>query len=59
MNQEFDSNASDLVKQKGFDPYEYMSDFEKFKEEFINKEKFCSYKIKKLATKEYEDVLKV
>ena len=59
MNQEFDSNASDLVKQKGFDPYEYMSDFKKFKEEFINKEKFYSYKIKKLATKEYEDVLKV
>ena len=37
--QEFDNNASDLVKQKGFYPYEYMNDFEKFKEELPMKEK--------------------
>ena len=30
----------DLVKQKGFYPYEYMSDFEKFKEQLPSKEKF-------------------
>ena len=39
LNQEFDNNVLDLVKQKGFYPYEYTSDFEKFKEELPNKEK--------------------
>ena len=42
MSQEFDNNASDLFKQKGFYPYEYMSDFEKFKEKLPCKERFCS-----------------
>ena len=37
MSQEFDSNVLDLLKQKGFDPYEYMIDFEKFKEELHGK----------------------
>ena len=32
LGQEFDNNVLDLVKQKGFYPYENMSDFEKFKE---------------------------
>ena len=40
LSQEFDINVLDLVKQKGFCPYEYMSDFEKFKEESPSKEKF-------------------
>ena len=31
LNQEFDSKVLDLVKQKGFYFYEYMSDFQKFK----------------------------
>ena len=31
LSQEFDNDILDLVKQKGFYPYEYMSDFEKFK----------------------------
>ena len=31
LYQEFDNNALDLVEQTGFYPYEYMSDFEKFK----------------------------
>ena len=39
LNQEFDNNVLDLVKQKGFYLYEYTSDFEKFKEELPNKEK--------------------
>ena len=30
----------DLVKHKGFYPYEYKSDFEKFKEELPSKKKF-------------------
>ena len=38
LSREFDSNVLDLVKQKGFYPYEYMSDFEKFKEELPSKE---------------------
>ena len=38
LSQEFDNNVLDLVKQKGFSPYEYMNDFEKFEEEL----KFCS-----------------
>ena len=33
FSQEFDNNILDLVKQKGFYPYEYMSNFEKLKEE--------------------------
>ena len=37
LSQEFDSNVLDLLKQKGFDPYEYMIDFEKFKEELPGK----------------------
>ena len=31
LSQEFDKNKLDLVKQKGFYPYEYMSNSEKFK----------------------------
>ena len=44
-----------IVKQKGFYPYEYMSDFEKFKVEFPSKEKFNSFLTeKKIVSKEYE-----
>ena len=32
LRQEFDSNVLDLVKQKGFYPYKYMSHFQNFKE---------------------------
>ena len=42
LSQEFDKNVLDLVKQKGFYPYEYMIDFEKFKKELLSKEKFYS-----------------
>ena len=42
LSQEFDNNVLHLVKQKGFYPYEYMSDFEKFKEQSPSKEKFYS-----------------
>ena len=43
FSQEFENNVLDLVKQKGFYPFEYMSDFEKFKEELSSKEKFYSF----------------
>ena len=52
LSQEFDNNVLDLVKQKGFYPYEYMSDFEKLKEELPSKGKFYSLLTdKKLVTK--------
>ena len=31
LSQEFDNKVLDLVKQKGFYPYEYLRDFEKLK----------------------------
>ena len=42
LSQEIYNNVLDLVKQKGSYPYEYMSDFEKFKEKLPGKEKFYS-----------------
>ena len=42
LSQEVDIKILDLVKQKGFYPYGYMSDFEKFQEELRSKEKFYS-----------------
>ena len=43
LSQEFDNNVLELVKQKRFSPYQYMSDFEKFKQELSRKEKFDSF----------------
>ena len=40
LSEEFNKNKLDLVKQKGFYPYEYVSDFEKFKEELPRKKNF-------------------
>ena len=58
MDQEFDNNILDLVKQKGFYPYEYMSDFENFKEELPSKEKLYSLLTdRKITDKEYEHML--
>ena len=58
LSQEFDRDVLDLVKQKGFYPYEHMSDFEKFKEDQACKEKFySSLRSKKISEKEYELVL--
>ena len=58
--QKFDNNILDLVKQKGFYPYEYMNDFEKSKEGFPSKEKFySSLTYRKTDDKEYEPVLNV
>ena len=39
LSQEFDNNVLYLVKQRRFYPYEYMSNFEKFKEQLSSKEK--------------------
>ena len=35
--QEFDNNLLDLVRQKGFYPYEYMDYFKKFNEQLPSK----------------------
>ena len=60
LSQEFENNILDLVKQKGFYFYEYMSDFDKFKEELPNKEKlYSSLTDRKISDKEYEHVLNV
>ena len=53
LNEECDNKVLDLVKQKGFYPYEYIeyiSDFEKFEEELRRKEKFYSSLIEPLVT---------
>ena len=60
LSEEFDINVLDLVKEKGFYPYEYMSKFKKFKEELSSTEKFYSSLTgKKIRDKEYQHVLKV
>ena len=56
MSQEFDNKILDLVKQKGFYRYEYMSGFEKLKEELSSKEKFYSLLT---SDEDYEHFLKV
>ena len=40
--QEFDNSVLDLVNQKRLYPYEYMTDFENFKEKLLRKENFHS-----------------
>ena len=42
LTQEFEIKLLDLVKPKGFYPYEYKSDFEKFKEVLLSKERLYS-----------------
>ena len=54
LNQEFDNNVLDLVKQKGCSPQKYMNDFEKFKEEIP-----IELTDRKITDKEYEHVLNV
>ena len=59
LSQEFDSKVLNLVKQKGFLPYEYVSGFEMFKEELPSKETlYGSLMGKKINDKEYEYVFK-
>ena len=56
LSQEVHNNVLDLVKQKEFYPYEYMSDFEKFKEELPN---YSSLTRKRISDKECEHIIKV
>ena len=60
MSHEFDNNVLDLVKQKRFYPYEYISDFEWFKERLPRKEKFySSLNCKNISDKECEHSVSV
>ena len=60
FSQEFDNNILDLVKQKGFYPYEYMSGSEKFEEKLPSKKKFYSSLTgKEINDKDYEHAGKV
>ena len=59
MSEEFNNNISDLVHQKGFYPYEYMTGFEKFKE-LPSKEKcYSSLTYRKICARAYKHVLNV
>ena len=60
LSREFDSEVLDLVKQKGFSPYEYMCDLEKLNENLPDKNQFySSLRGKGISDKEYQHVLKV
>ena len=60
LNQEFCNKVLDLVKQKGFYPYEYTNDFEKFKEKLPRKETFYSSSTNRnINDEEFEYVLNV
>ena len=51
-SQVFNNDVLDLVKQNRFYPYEYMGDFQKFKEELSSKENFyISWSDRKISDK--------
>ena len=53
-------NVLDLVRLKGFYPYENKRNFGKFKEELLSKEKFYSFLTSKnISDKEYEHLFNV
>ena len=52
LSQELDKNKLDLLKQKEVYPYEYMTDYEKFKKNYqVKKSSTVRYYVKKLVTK--------
>ena len=54
MSHKFEYKVLDLVKQRGVYSYEYMSDFDMFKERLPKKERFYSSLTgKKNSEKEY------
>ena len=54
------NNVLDLVTKKGFYPFEYMTDFEKFNEKLPSKERlYSSLTAKKTNDKENDHALKV
>ena len=60
LRQQFNGNVLDLVLQRGFYPYEYMTGFENFKKHSPSKEKFYSFFTNNnISDKDYEHALKV
>ena len=60
LSEKFNNNILGLVKQKSFYTFEYMSDFEEFKEELPSKGRFySSLANRKITDEEYEHVLNV
>ena len=60
LNPERDSEVLDLVRQKVFYHYEYMCDFEEFKEKLPDKNEFhSSLSDKGISGKEYQHAPKV
>ena len=59
LSQAFDNDLFNLVKPKGFYPYKYISDFEKFKKEFPSKEMSFSSLSREITNKEHERILNV
>ena len=57
LSQGFHNNVLDLVKQKWFYRYEYMSDFEKFKKELFQEDFYSSLTDRKTTDKEYDCIL--
>ena len=58
MSQEFDNNILNLANQEGVYTYEYIRDFERFKEQLLSKEKFYSLLTgEKVSDRKYEHVL--
>ena len=52
LSQKFDKNKLGIVKQKGFHPSEYETDFEKFKQNYEAKKHFTVRQlVKKRVTK--------
>lgn len=59
LSQEIDIKVLDLVKQKEFYPYEYMSVSEKFKEKWSSEKKvYSSLTGTEISDKEYEHAFK-
>ena len=60
LSHEIRNNVLDPVKHKGFYPYQYMCDFEKFKEQLPCKKKFYISLInRKITDKKYEINLEI
>ena len=59
LSQKFDTNVLDLVKKKGFYPFEYMITFEKFEEKLPSNEKFYLFNRWKINDNKYDHILKV
>ena len=58
MSQEFDNNILNLANQEGVYTYEYIRDFERFKEQLLSKDKFYSLLTgEKVSDRKYEHVL--